>query len=184
MLYLHNDILLTDVIGYDWLTTTTTVLRPFFRDHPGEPVPEENFWTLWCKGGLPEADTQTIRLHGRHSIQTNQCPRPPSPIFLQAGYPSCGPTNSVEALPPKLNPGHGTGQFVWKAREAGCLLQSKVALDIRSASWASSELFSVCEGLTAGKRNTMSSSLERRVISVWRLLIESVVDVGDDVTDH
>jgi len=29
--------------------THTTVLRPFFWDHPGEPVPEENFWTLWCK---------------------------------------------------------------------------------------------------------------------------------------
>ena len=43
-------------------TTTTTVLRPFFRDHPGEPVPEENFWTLWCKGRLTEADTETIRL--------------------------------------------------------------------------------------------------------------------------
>jgi len=28
----------------------TTVLWPFFRDHPGEPVPKENFWTLWCKG--------------------------------------------------------------------------------------------------------------------------------------
>jgi len=41
---------------------TTTVLRPFFRDHPGEPVPEENFWTLWCKGRLTEADTPTIRL--------------------------------------------------------------------------------------------------------------------------
>ena len=41
---------------------TTTVLRPFFRDHPGEPVPEENFWTLWCKGRLTEADTLTIRL--------------------------------------------------------------------------------------------------------------------------
>jgi len=27
---------------------TTTVLWPFFRDHPGEPVPEESFfWTLW-----------------------------------------------------------------------------------------------------------------------------------------
>jgi len=25
-------------------------------------VPEENFWTLWCKGRLTEADTQTIRL--------------------------------------------------------------------------------------------------------------------------
>jgi len=41
---------------------TKTVLRPFFRDHPGEPVPEENFWTLWCKGRLTEADTQTIWL--------------------------------------------------------------------------------------------------------------------------
>jgi len=40
----------------------TTILRPFFRDHPGEPVPEENFWTLWCKGRLTEADTPTIRL--------------------------------------------------------------------------------------------------------------------------
>jgi len=25
-------------------------------------VPEENFWTLWCKGKLTEADTLTIRL--------------------------------------------------------------------------------------------------------------------------
>jgi len=41
---------------------TTTVLRPFFRDQPGEPVPEENFWTLWCKGRLTEADTSTIQL--------------------------------------------------------------------------------------------------------------------------
>jgi len=37
-------------------------LRPFFRGHPGEPVPEENFWSLWCKGRLTEADTPTIRL--------------------------------------------------------------------------------------------------------------------------
>jgi len=35
---------------------TTTVLWPFFQDHPGELVPEENFWTLWCKGRLTEAD--------------------------------------------------------------------------------------------------------------------------------
>ena len=25
---------------------TTTILWPFFWDHPGEPVPEGNFWTL------------------------------------------------------------------------------------------------------------------------------------------
>jgi len=32
------------------IMTTTTVLQPFFRDHPGEPVPEECFfWSLWCK---------------------------------------------------------------------------------------------------------------------------------------
>ena len=43
-------------------TTTTAVLRPFFWGHPGEPVPEENFWTLWCKGRLTEADTSTIQL--------------------------------------------------------------------------------------------------------------------------
>ena len=46
---------------------TTTILRPFFRDHPGELVPEENFWTLWCKGRLIEADTLTIRLGATQS---------------------------------------------------------------------------------------------------------------------
>jgi len=47
-------------------TTTTTVLRPFFRDHMDEPAPEENFWTLWCKQRLREADTSTIRLGALH----------------------------------------------------------------------------------------------------------------------
>jgi len=42
--------------------TTITILRPFFWAHPGEPVPEENFWTLWCKGRLTEADTLKIWL--------------------------------------------------------------------------------------------------------------------------
>jgi len=41
---------------------TTTIFTALFEDHPGEPVPEENFWTLWCKGRLTEADTPTIRL--------------------------------------------------------------------------------------------------------------------------
>ena len=50
---------------------TTTVLRPFFWDHPGEPVPEENFWTLWCKGRLTETDTPTIRLGATPSRLTS-----------------------------------------------------------------------------------------------------------------
>ena len=74
---------------------TTTVLRPFFRDHLGGPVPEENFWTLWCRGRLTEADIQTI--------WTNQCPPPPSPPFFQAGCPSCRTTNSVKALKAKMH---------------------------------------------------------------------------------
>ena len=79
------------------LPHTTTVLRPFFRDHPGEPVPEENFWTLWCKGRLTEADTPTIRLgttpYGLTSAHLHH-----PPIFLQAGCLSRRPTNSVKAL--------------------------------------------------------------------------------------
>jgi len=41
----------------------------------------------------------TDHLAGRYYIRTNQCPPPPSsPYFLQAGCPSCCPTNSVKAL--------------------------------------------------------------------------------------
>jgi len=75
----------------------TSVLRPFFQDHPGEPVPEENFWTLWCKERLTEADTQTIRLGANPSELTIAHLHHPQ-FFLQAGCPSCHPTNSVKAL--------------------------------------------------------------------------------------
>jgi len=50
---------------------TTTILSPFFWDHPGKPVPEENFWTLRCKGRLTEADTPTIRLGATPSRLTS-----------------------------------------------------------------------------------------------------------------
>ena len=78
--------LLTDI------TLNCHVIQPqpfydsFFQDHPGEPAPEANFWTLWCKGRLTEADTSGLTsAHLHHS-------------FLQAGCPSCRPTNSVKAL--------------------------------------------------------------------------------------
>jgi len=76
---------------------TTTVLRPFFRDHPGEPVPEENLWTLWCKGRLTEADTLSIQLGDTPSGLTSAHLHH-LPCFSQAGCPSCRPTNSVKAL--------------------------------------------------------------------------------------
>jgi len=57
-----------------------------FRDHPGEPVQEEDFWTLWCKGKLTEADTSTIRL-GATPSGLFQCPPPPSPYFFTGQMP-------------------------------------------------------------------------------------------------
>jgi len=59
---MSSAILIHPAIWPQEITTTTTVLWPFFRNHLGKPVPEENFWTLWCKGRLTEADTPTLRL--------------------------------------------------------------------------------------------------------------------------
>jgi len=56
------------------ITTTTTP----------QLVPEENFWTLWCKGRLTEADTLTIRVGATPSGLTSAHLHHP-PIFLQAG---------------------------------------------------------------------------------------------------
>jgi len=79
------------------LSEYITVLWPFVRDHPGELVPEENFWTLWCKRRLTETETPTIRLGATPSGLTSAHLHHPL-HFLQAGCPSCRPTNSVKAL--------------------------------------------------------------------------------------
>ena len=60
----------------------TTVFRPFFRDHAGEPLPEENFfWTFMVQGKITEADTSTIRLGATQSVRINQRPPSSSPHF-------------------------------------------------------------------------------------------------------
>jgi len=64
------------------------------------PFPEENCWTLWCKGRLTEADTPTIRLGATPAGLTSAHLHHP-PYFLQVGCRSCGPTNSVKALKAK-----------------------------------------------------------------------------------
>ena len=63
----------------------------------GEPVPEENLWTLRCKGRLTEANTLTIRL-GAIPSRLTSAHFHHTPIFLQAGCPACRPTNRVKAL--------------------------------------------------------------------------------------
>ena len=75
-----------------WVTTTTTVLRPFFRDYLGEPVPEDNFWTLWCKGRLTEADTLTIWLGATASRLTIAHLHHPPYFYRPDALPVAQPT--------------------------------------------------------------------------------------------
>ena len=88
--------------------TTTTVLRPFFRNYPGEPEPERNFWTSWCKGRLTEVNTLTIRLGATPSGLTSSHLHHPRHL-LQATCPSWRPTNSVKAL--KATSAFGLGRY-------------------------------------------------------------------------
>jgi len=80
------------ILKYNVDFSTATILLPLFRDHPGEPVPEENFWTLWCKGRLTEADTPTIRLGATPSEPTSAHLHH-SPIFYRPdALPAAQPT--------------------------------------------------------------------------------------------
>ena len=81
------------------LSSTTTThhnrFTAFFRDHPGEPVPEENFWTLWCKGRFTEADTLTIRLGATPSGLTSaHIHHPPVFFCMPDALPAAQPTVS------------------------------------------------------------------------------------------
>jgi len=58
----------------------------FFQEHPGESVPEENFWTLWCKGRLTVAETLTIWLGATPSGLTNTNLHHP-PIYFTGRVP-------------------------------------------------------------------------------------------------
>ena len=76
-----------------WHYHATTVLQPFFRDHLGELVPEENFWTLWCKERLTEADTLTIRLDATLSGLTSaNLHHPPYIFYGPDALPATQPT--------------------------------------------------------------------------------------------
>jgi len=61
---------------------------------PREPVPEENFWTLWCKGRLTEADTLTIQLDATPSEPTSAHLNHPPIFYKQDALPATQPTVS------------------------------------------------------------------------------------------
>jgi len=96
-------------------TTDTGILRAFpVAEPPPPPQPlygpfsgttrvsqcqlEENFWTLWCKGRLTEADTPTIGL-GATPSELTSAHLHHLPIFTgRMPFLGCRPTNSVKAL--------------------------------------------------------------------------------------
>jgi len=57
-------------------------------------VPEENFWTLWCKGRLMEADTLTIRLGATPSRLTSAYLIIPHIFYTPDALPAAQPTAS------------------------------------------------------------------------------------------
>jgi len=74
--------------------TKKYISRPFFRDHPREPVPEENFWTLWCKERLTEAETPTILLGATVSGLTSAYLHHPPIFYRPDALPAAQPTVS------------------------------------------------------------------------------------------
>ena len=76
------------------LTTTTTVLRTFFWDHPGEPVPKE-LLDFMVQGKINRG-RHIDHPFGRHTIRTNQCPPPLSPHIFYGpdAFPATQPTVS------------------------------------------------------------------------------------------
>jgi len=75
---------------------TTTILRPFFRDHPGWAGARRELLVDFMVQGEINRGRHTDHPAGRHSIRTNQCPHPPSPIFFfgPGALPAAQPTMS------------------------------------------------------------------------------------------
>ena len=78
-----------------------TTPQPFYGPFPGPPrwaSARRELLDFMVQGKINRG-RHTNHPAGRHFIRTNQCPPPPSSrYFLQAGCPSCHPTNSIEAL--------------------------------------------------------------------------------------
>jgi len=70
-------------------------------------VPEENFWTLWCKGRLTEADIPTIRLGATASGLTSaHLHHPP---FFTSRMPFLPPNQQCQSTEGNSAPKNGHG---------------------------------------------------------------------------
>jgi len=82
---------------FSWKMAVTHTYNHFtalFQDHPGEPVPEEKFGDFVVQGKINRG-RYADHPAGCHSIWTEQCPPPPSPIlYRQDALPAAQPTVS------------------------------------------------------------------------------------------
>jgi len=87
-------------------------------------VPEENFWTLWCKGRLKEADTLTIWLGATPSGLTSVHLHHP-PIFSTGRMPFLPPNQQRQQR--QSTEGNSTdGNFVAITQQKINIKNSKV----------------------------------------------------------
>ena len=63
------------------VTLLLLLLQLFFRDHLGEPVPEEKLLDFMVQGKINRG-RHTDHPAGHHSIQTNQCQPLPSKLLV------------------------------------------------------------------------------------------------------
>ena len=108
--------------------THTTVLRLFFRDHPGEPVPEENLWTLWCKGRLKTTPKYKENLNQQSTLSTAQmhvCISLCTTVIQNIAQNSSDSDN-LPSCPPDIH--HSSDDVCWREREGQCGSSSNVIL--------------------------------------------------------
>jgi len=91
----ENNVNLFNVLHHH--TTHHNRFTALFPGPPGSVGARRELLDFMVQGKINRG-RHTDHPAGRHFIRTNQCPPPPSPHFLQAGCPSCHPTNSVKAL--------------------------------------------------------------------------------------
>jgi len=89
---------LGELVSWSLTSVFSTNMAISETNHLGEPVPEKNFWTLWRKGRLTEADTPTIRLRATPSRLT----------IAHLHHPLCGMPVSQKPKAAEVNQSNST----------------------------------------------------------------------------
>jgi len=86
-----------DFVSVSLVKHTHNRFMALFPGPPGWAGARKELLDFMVQGKISRG-RHTHHLAGRHSIWTNQCLPSTIPSFLQAGCPSCRPTDSIEAL--------------------------------------------------------------------------------------